>query len=126
MSFSGNPVDRCYDKAVAPVSSMSEEQLKAFLEKVKGDTSLQAKLEATADAEAVIAIAKEAGFMISADALEKIQSELSEEELGVVIGGFDAVEGAGISNNSLIIGNLPTLPIFSRIPGAAIDQQRSK
>ena len=105
---------------------MSEEQLKAFLEKVKGDTSLQAKLEATADAEAVIAIAKEAGFMISADALEKVQSGLSEEELVAVTGGFDAVEGAGISNNSWIIGNSPTLPIFSRLPGAALDQQRSK
>ena len=105
---------------------MSEEQLKAFLEKVKGDTSLQAKLEATPDAEAVIAIAKEEGFMISADALEKVKSDLSQEELGAVTGGFDAVEGAGISNNSLIIGNSPTLPIFSRIPGAAIDQQRSK
>ena len=40
---------------------MSEEQLKAFLEKVKADTSLQEKLKAAADADAVTAIAKEAG-----------------------------------------------------------------
>ena len=45
---------------------MSEEQLKAFLEKVKGDTSLQGQLKAAADSDAVLAIAKEAGFMISA------------------------------------------------------------
>ena len=44
---------------------MSEEQLKAFLEKVKGDTSLQQKLEAAANTDEVIAIAQEAGFMIS-------------------------------------------------------------
>ena len=67
---------------------MSEEQLKAFLEKVKGDTSLQEKLKATADSDAVLAVAKEAGFRISADDLTKAQSELSEEELEGVAGGF--------------------------------------
>ena len=42
---------------------MSEGQLKAFLEKVKVDTSLQEKLKAAAaDADAVVAIAKESGF----------------------------------------------------------------
>ena len=66
---------------------MSEEQLKAFLEKVQGDTSLQEKLKAAADADAVAAIAKEAGFSISADDLTKAQSELSEEELEGVAGG---------------------------------------
>ena len=69
------------------LSLMSEEQLKAFLEKVKGDTSLQEKLKAAADANAVAAIAKEAGFSISADDLTKAQSELSEEELEAVAGG---------------------------------------
>ena len=66
---------------------MSEEQLKAFLEKVKADTSLQEKLKAAADADAVAAIAKEAGFSISADDLTKAQSELSDEELEGVAGG---------------------------------------
>ena len=67
---------------------MSEEQLKAFLEKVKADTSLQEKLKAAADNDAVAAIAKEAGFSISADDLTKVQSELSDEELEGVAGGF--------------------------------------
>jgi len=67
---------------------MSEEQLKAFLEKVKGDTSLLERLKAVADANAVIAIAKEAGFSISADDLTKAQSELSEEELEGVSGSI--------------------------------------
>ena len=66
---------------------MSEEQLKAFLEKVKGDTSLQEKLKAAADANAVAAIAKEAGFRISADDLTNAQTELSEDELEGVDGG---------------------------------------
>ena len=68
---------------------MSEEQLKAFLVKVKGDTSLQEKLKAAANADAVAAIAKEAGFSISADDLtmKKAQSEISEEELEGVAGG---------------------------------------
>ena len=67
---------------------MSEEQLKAFLEKVKADTNLQEKLKAAADSNAVAAIAKEAGFSISAEDLTKAQSELSEEELEGVAGGY--------------------------------------
>ena len=66
---------------------MSEEQLKAFLEKVKDDNSLQEKLKAAADSNAVLAIAKEAGFSISADDLKKAQSEISGEELEGVAGG---------------------------------------
>ena len=70
---------------------MSEEQLKAFLEKVKGDTSLQEKLKAAADANAVAAIAKEAGFSISADDLTNAQSELSDQELEGVAGACGGV-----------------------------------
>ncbi len=69
---------------------MSEEQLKAFLEKVKGDTSLQEKLKGAADVDAVIAIAKSAGFVVSADEIKTAQSatqELSDEELEGVAGG---------------------------------------
>ena len=66
---------------------MSEEQLKAFLEKLKDDTTLQEKLKAASDADAVVAIAKKAGFSISVDDLKKAQSEISEEELEGVAGG---------------------------------------
>ena len=69
---------------------MSEEQLKAFLEKVKGDTSLQEKLNGAADADAVVEIAKEAGFSISAEDIQSMQSatvELSDHELEQVAGG---------------------------------------
>ena len=67
---------------------MSEEQLKAFLEKIKTDASLQEKLKAAADNDAVVAIAKVAGFSISTDDLKKAQSEISEEELEGVAGGM--------------------------------------
>ena len=66
---------------------MSEEQLKAFLEKVKADTSLQEKLKAAVDADAVLKIAQEAGFSITTADFGKAQSELSEEELEGVDGG---------------------------------------
>ncbi|WP_186538763.1 Nif11-like leader peptide family natural product precursor [Synechococcus sp. BIOS-E4-1] len=66
---------------------MAEEQLKAFLEKVQVDTSLQEKLKAAADNDAVAAIAKDAGFSISADDLKNAQSEISAEELEGVAGG---------------------------------------
>ena len=68
---------------------MSEEQLKSFLEKVKADTSLQEKLKAAADADAALAIAKEAGFAITAEDIQSMQSrELSEEELEGVAAGI--------------------------------------
>jgi len=66
---------------------MSEEQLKAFLEKVKSDTSLQEKLKSAADADAVIDIAKEAGFTVSGEELKKAEADISEEELEFVAGG---------------------------------------
>jgi len=77
---------------------MSEEQLKAFLEAVRADAGLQEKLKAAADADAAVAIAKEVGFMISADELQRAQAigeELSDEELEGVAGGFrDPVAGS--------------------------------
>ncbi|QBE69381.1 hypothetical protein SynWH8101_1799 [Synechococcus sp. WH 8101] len=66
---------------------MSEEQLKAFLEAVKADAGLQEKLKATGDADAVVAIAKAAGFLISAEELQGSQAEVSEKELEGMAGG---------------------------------------
>ena len=69
---------------------MSEEQLKAFLEKVKGDTSLQDKLKAAATPEAAIEIAKDSGFSITAEDIQPIQSEsvgLTNDELEGAAGG---------------------------------------
>ena len=69
---------------------MSEEQLKALLEAVKADAGLQEKLSAAKDADAVVEIAKAAGFVISADELNskaEISREISEEELEGVAGG---------------------------------------
>jgi predicted ribosomally synthesized peptide with nif11-like leader len=60
---------------------MSEEQLKAFMEAVKADADLQEKLNVAGDTDAVVAIAKEAGFVISSVELKRAQAEISEEEL---------------------------------------------
>ena len=69
---------------------MSEEQLKAFLEKVKSDTELQEKLKAAGSNEAALEIAKEAGFAITAEDIQSMQSttgEVSDEELEGAAGG---------------------------------------
>ena len=79
--------DRSYDQAVAPRPLMSEEQLKAFIEKVKGDTRLQEQLQAAADSDTVLAIANDAGCSISADDLKNAQSALSDKELEGAAGG---------------------------------------
>jgi predicted ribosomally synthesized peptide with nif11-like leader len=70
---------------------MSEEQLSAFLAKLKDDTGLQEKLQGAADFDAVLAIAKDSGFDVSKAALLGHQAnqplELSDEELAGVAGG---------------------------------------
>ena len=70
---------------------MSEEQLKAFLEKVKGDTTLQEKLKAAGSNEAALKIAKDAGFAITEEDIQSMQSatvELSDAELEGAAGGW--------------------------------------
>ena len=62
---------------------MSLEQLKAFLEKVKGDTSLQDKLKAAKSSDEVVSIAKDHGHDFGTEHI----SQLREEELEGVAGG---------------------------------------
>ena len=78
---------------------MSGQQLKVFWEAVEGDTSLQEKLSASTDGEidtpieaaAVVAIAKDAGFIITVSDLLRADAqailELNDEELEKVAGG---------------------------------------
>ena len=62
---------------------MSKEQLKAFLSKVKGDSSLQEKLKAAKSQDDVVSIAKEHGHNFGTEHI----SQLSAEELEGVTGG---------------------------------------
>ena len=70
---------------------MSEEQLKAFLKKVKSDTSLQEQLKAAACPEAAIEIAKAAGFSITTEDLNPHRQGVSDGELEGVAGGWVSV-----------------------------------
>ena len=86
------------DGGVLTIQAMSEEQLKAFLEAVKADAGLQEKLKAAGDADAVVAIAKAAGFLISAEELQRAQAEVSEEELEGMDGGYMAANRKPLIN----------------------------
>ena len=67
---------------------MSEEQLKAFLDKVKGDTTLQDRLKAAKSPDDVVSIAKEHGHDFDNEHISQLRKrELSEEELEGVAGG---------------------------------------
>ena len=74
-----------------PLKAMSEEKLAALLAKLKDDTGLQEKLKGAADLDAVLAIAKDAGFDVSKADWLKYQAqrslELSDEDLEKVAGG---------------------------------------
>ena len=76
-----------------PLLEMSEEQLAALLAKLKDDAGLQEKLKGAADLDAVLAIAKDAGFEISKAAWLRYQAnqtlELSDDELEGIAGGID-------------------------------------
>ena len=67
---------------------MTQEHLDELLSQFQLDANLQEKLKVASDAGAVVAIAKEAGFNITADDLTKAQSKLSDKELESVAGGW--------------------------------------
>jgi len=68
---------------------MPEDQFKAFLDAVEADAALQEKVQTEADryADAVVAIAKEAGFGVTAEDVKRAQLEVSEDDLEGVTGG---------------------------------------
>ena len=93
---------------------MSAEQLTAFWEAVEADVSLQDKLRASIDGEidtpleveAVLAIAKDTGYSITAVDLLKAEAlvmkayaqtilELDDEELDKVAGGYTTIRISG-------------------------------
>ena len=63
---------------------MSLGQLKAFLEKVKGDSNLQEKLKAAKSSDEVVSIAKVHGHEFTADKI----TQLTREELEGMAGGW--------------------------------------
>ena len=94
---------------------MSEEQLKAFLEKVKGDTGLQEKLKGANTLDEVISIAKESGHEFTADALDQSlqstidkASELTDEDLECLAAGkkgfLDSIM-INCGNNAAVVSN---------------------
>jgi len=80
-------------REVLQSQKMSEEQLAAFIAKVKEDAGLQEKLNAATDSDSVMVIANEAGFLFSADELQRAhERSLTEEELEGVTGGLSTYE----------------------------------
>ena len=63
---------------------MSKEQLKAFLEKFKGDLNPQERLKAAKSQDDVVSITKEHGHDFGTEHI----GQLNEEELDGVAGGF--------------------------------------
>jgi predicted ribosomally synthesized peptide with nif11-like leader len=99
---------------------MSQEQLQAIIERVKGDTSLQEKLKAAANSDAVVSIAKESGLSVSADGL-KNASKISEEELEGAAGGIGPAthltNGCGCPPGAITHLTMDTNPRCGCLPG---------
>ena len=67
--------------------AVSEEQIQAFIDKAKADPSIQEKLKSAKTGPDVVAIAKQAGFVVTVDELANAQIELSDEDLEGIAGG---------------------------------------
>jgi predicted ribosomally synthesized peptide with nif11-like leader len=115
---------------------MSQDQLKGFLEAVQADVILQEKLQAISSTngedqsvtddeydDAIFAVAKEAGFIISAEDLNSVRTELellesndgelTDEQLEAVAGG--AAFGGAIAVSFIgTIGMVGAMALFSR------------
>jgi predicted ribosomally synthesized peptide with nif11-like leader len=103
---------------------MSEEQLAALLAKLKDDAGLQEKLKGVSDLDAVLAIAKDAGFDISKAAWLRYQAnqtlELSDEELEGVAGGHKTYflpTGLVCCACGLMSADVPTADVCSVLVG---------
>jgi predicted ribosomally synthesized peptide with nif11-like leader len=79
---------------------MPEDQLKAFWEAIQADASLQQRLQGITDPDAVVGIAKDAGFVISAGALQKLMSHISDEDLESVSAGDACLTSCAASSYS--------------------------
>lgn len=90
---------------------MSAGQFKNFLDAVATNSELQGKLKAAANPDAVVAIAKAAGFTISADDITQAHSvaedELSDDEMMNAAGGFAKVNLPGPTNLAVNGGIAP-------------------
>jgi len=90
-----------------PLLAMSEEQLAALIAKLKDDAGLQEKVKGASGLDAVLAIAKDAGFEISKPDWLRYQAkqiiELSDEELEGVAGGISLFCVKSVP--------IPTLPV---------------
>jgi len=86
---------------------MSLEQLKAFLAKVKGDSSLQDKLKAAKSHEEVVGIAKEHGHEFTSDKI----NQLSDDELEALAGG----KGSAVCSVLVACGNSVQLECGKRV-----------
>ena len=99
---------------------MSLETLNAFIAKVQSDSSLQEQLKNVNDANEAIAIAKSAGFKITAGDLIRRQAtvlvDLDDEQLELVSGGGRALDMAILF---LLVKVIPAIPVVAGV-GAGV------
>ena len=82
----------------AGVLLMSKEQFAAFVEAVKSDESLKAKLAEAEDFASICAIAETTGCQITEEDLQTYEpsEDLSDDELEAVAGGFGRLPGLSL------------------------------
>jgi len=101
---------------------MSKEQLEALLEAIKADGVLREKLRAAADRDAVVAIARTAGFVISAEELKTVRTEISDEELEGVTGGTGLLFGeVTVEAATMVVQSTAKMGLVCKAAGPGLD-----
>ncbi len=101
---------------------MSKEQLEALLEAIKADGVLREKLRAAADRDAVVAIARTAGFVISAEELKTVRTEISDEELEGVTGGTGLLFGeVMVEGATVVVQSTAKMGLVCKAGGPGLD-----
>lgn len=78
---------------------MSIESAKAFLKRLETDEDFKKELEEQATAEERTIFAKTEGFDFSKEEMDTIKSELSDDELGTIVGGALGIGLCNIGKN---------------------------
>jgi len=81
---------------------MSKKSVQAFIEKMKSDEAFSAKIMAVADSAERMDLVQAEGFDFTAEEIKVQASELSDDDLEVIVGGvlIEIVEGVFIESNT--------------------------
>lgn len=88
---------------------MLYEHLNAFQAALADDAALKAAFHAAPDLDTAVAVARDAGFLITGEQLKQLQSDLSDHELAAITGGAMSQQTASHMLHAIYGDHLPSV-----------------